>query len=166
METTPSHSDESSGRTGGSSTRPVERLFPFVMRARILLIGRETLRRSKSKLHFVLITEDIAEHVRAEVLENFAYYPVVQHYTAADLEKYFGIRGAKTIGFAKSGLAQSLYAELTQHRINRPLTPSPQGESLPLAPAVPQARKNPLRASSGNSEKIKQAPSARPTFNR
>ena len=110
------------------------------MRARILLIGRETLRRSKSKLHFVLITEDIAEHVRAEVLEHFAHYPVVQHYTATDLERHFGIRGAKTIGFAKSGLAQSLYAELKQHRINRPPTPSPQGESLPQAPAVRQVR--------------------------
>ena len=35
--------------------KPVERLFPFVLRARILLVGRETLLRSKSKLHFVLI---------------------------------------------------------------------------------------------------------------
>jgi len=36
------------------------------------------------------------------------------------LEKYFGLIGAKVLGFAKSGLAQSLYVELKQHRINQP----------------------------------------------
>ena len=91
--------------------KPVERLFPFVLRSRILLVGRDTLKRSKSRLHFVLITTDISE---------FAHYPVVQHYRADELEKHFGLNGVKVIGFAKSGLAQSLYAELKQHRINKP----------------------------------------------
>jgi hypothetical protein len=103
-------------------TRSVERLFPFVLRAKILLIGREKLRHNKGRLHFVLITEDIAENVRAEILLDFKHYPVVQHYLAADLEKYFGIKGARTIGFTKSGLAQSIYAELKAHRINQPVT--------------------------------------------
>ena len=102
--------------------RPVERMFPFVLRAKILLIGREKLRHNKGKLHFVLITEDIAENVRAEILLDFKFYPVVQHFTAADLENFFGIKGAKAIGFAKSGLAQSIYAELKAHRINQPVT--------------------------------------------
>jgi hypothetical protein len=104
------------------STKPVERLFPFVLRARILLVGRETLFHSKSRLHFVLVTEDVAEGIRAEVLAGFTHYPVVQHFTAADLERFFGIKGAKVIGFAKSGLAQSIYAELKAHRINQPVT--------------------------------------------
>ena len=108
----------------GGSTRSVERLFPFVLRAKILLIGRDTLRANKGRLHFVLITEDISESVRAEILLDFKHYPVVQHYGPADLERYFGIKGAKTIGFAKSGLAQSIYAELKGHRINRPVTPT------------------------------------------
>ena len=90
--------------------RPVERLFPFVLRTGILLIGREKLRHNKGRLHFVLITEDIAESVRAEILLDFKHYPVVQHFAATDLEKFFGIKGAKAIGFTKSGLAQSLYA--------------------------------------------------------
>jgi hypothetical protein len=106
------------------ATRSVERLFPFVLRAGILLIGREKARHNRGKLHFVLITEDIAENVRAEILLDFKYYPVVQHYAAADLEKFFNIKGAKTIGFAKSGLAQSIYAELKPYRINRPVTPT------------------------------------------
>jgi ribosomal protein L7Ae-like RNA K-turn-binding protein len=102
----------------------VERLFPFVLRARILLVGREKLHHNKGKLHFVLITDDIAENVRAEILLDFKYYPVVQHFTAADLEKFFGIKGAKTIGFTKSGLAQSIYAELKPYRINQPMNPA------------------------------------------
>ena len=100
--------------------KPVERLFPFVLRSRNLLIGRETLGRNKSRLHFVLITLDISEKSRAEVLSDFAHYPVVQLYTSAELETFFGVKGAKVIGFQKSGLAQSVYAELKQHRLNKP----------------------------------------------
>jgi hypothetical protein len=100
--------------------KPVERLFPFVMRSRILLVGREALRRSKSRLHFVLITRDLSEQTRAEVLADFTHYPVVQHFTSEELEQFFGLKGSKVIGFQKSGLAQSIYAELKEHRLNKP----------------------------------------------
>jgi hypothetical protein len=103
--------------------KPVERLFPFVLRSRILLVGRDTLRRSKSRLHFVLITHDLSEKSRAEVLSDFAHYPVVQFYTSAELEQLFGAKGAKVIGFEKSDLARSIYAELRQHRLNKPAKP-------------------------------------------
>jgi hypothetical protein len=116
--------------------KPVERLFPFVLRSRGLIIGRETLRHSKSKLHFVLITRDISDASRAEILADFAPYPIVQHFTAEDLERHFNIRGAKVIGFAKSGLAQSIYAELKAHRINKPAVPAKPGESSPASPAL------------------------------
>ena len=103
--------------------KPVERLFPFVLRSRKLLVGRETLRRSKSKLHFILITQDVSEQSRAQVLSDFAHYPVVQHYTSEELERHFGLKGTKVIGFEKSGLAQSIYAELKEHRLNKPAQP-------------------------------------------
>jgi hypothetical protein len=106
-----------------SPVRPVERLFSFVLRSRILIVGRDTLARSKSRLHFVLITRDLSETSREEILSDFAHYPVVQHYTTEELEKFFGIKGGKVIGFEKSGLARSLYAELKEHRINRPVAP-------------------------------------------
>ena len=109
--------------TNDRPIRPVERLFPFVLRAGILLVGRAIMRRNKRKLHFVLITRDISETSRVEILSDFAHYPVVQHYLKEDLEKFFTIKGAKAVGFAKSGLAQSIYAELKQHRINRPMDP-------------------------------------------
>ena len=100
--------------------KPVERLFPFVLRARILLVGRETLLRSKSKLHFVLITDDLSEQSRNEILSEFAHYPIVQRYTSAELEQFFGLKGTKVVAFTKSGLAQSIYAEMKEHRINKP----------------------------------------------
>ena len=104
--------------------KPVERLFPFVLRSRILIVGRDTLARSKGKLHFVLITEDLSEASLREVLREFSHYPVIQRYTSEDLEKHFGIKGAKVIGFQKSGLAQSLYAEMKEYRINLPPKPA------------------------------------------
>ncbi len=110
-----------------------------MLRARILLIGRDTLRTNKGKLHFVLITEDISETVRAEILEDFKHYPVVQHYGPPDLEKFFGVKGAKTIGFTKSGLAQSIYAELKEHRINQPVTPTKPPNAAPTPDAGPDA---------------------------
>ena len=106
--------------TTASPARPVERLFPFVLRSRNLIVGRDNLGRSKRRLHFILITTDISDNSLAEIRSAFSHYPIVQNYTSADLEKHFGVKGAKVVGFEKSGLAQSLYAELKQHRINKP----------------------------------------------
>jgi hypothetical protein len=99
-----------------------------------LIIGRETLARSKGRLHFVLITTDISENSREQILKDFVHYPVVQHYTTADLEKFFLVRGAKVLGFVKSGLAQSIYAELKQHRINQPAKQSKATSTSPVKP--------------------------------
>lgn len=99
-----------------------ENLFGFVMRARILIVGRHVLAREKSHLQFVLITRDISGNSREEILRDFRHYPVIQHYTTAELEAFFGIQGAKVVGFKKSGLAHSLYTSLKEHRINKPVT--------------------------------------------
>jgi hypothetical protein len=116
-----------------NTTKSVERLFPFVLKTRSLVAGRNALRANKGKLHFVLITTDIAEANRDEVLNDFRHYPVVQHFTAADLETFFHVKGVKAVGFTKSGLAQSIYAELKTHRINQPLLPV----KPPGSPRVP-----------------------------
>jgi len=101
----------------------VERMFPFVLRSGILLVGRETLARSKGRLHFVLLTTDLSEKSRERMIQDFCYYPIVQRWTSADLEVFFGVKGAKVVGFRKSGLAQSIYAELKSFRVNKPITP-------------------------------------------
>jgi hypothetical protein len=121
--------------------KSVARLFPFVVKTRGLLVGRDTLRANKSKLHFVLIATDIAESSREEVLKDFSYYPVVQHFTGADFEKFFAVKGAKAIGFTKSGLAQSIYAELKSFRLNKPpnvpTPPKPKPAKTSVAPITP-----------------------------
>jgi hypothetical protein len=113
----------------------IEHLFEIAVQSKLLLIGREALRRNKSHLHFVLIATDIIANHREEVLADFKHYPVVQHYTAADFERLFKIKGAKTVGFAKSELAKSIYAELKAHRINQPLHPSKPNGSPPAPPS-------------------------------
>ncbi len=122
--------------SGDTPAKSVERLFPFVLKSRALIIGRDTLRRSKGKLHFVLITTDISEGSRQEILQDFSHYPVVQKYTSAELEAFFAIKGAKVIGFTKSGLAQSIYAEMKEHRINRPWEPPKPAGSPPTPPSA------------------------------
>lgn len=113
----------------GASTKSVERLFPFVMKSRAFIVGRDILARSKSNLHFILITTDISDNSRDQILRDYTHYPVVQHYTEADLEKFFAVKGTKVLGFTKSGLAQSIYAELKEYRINKPATnAAPQDE--------------------------------------
>jgi len=124
-------------------SKPVERLFPFVLRSRILIVGRDTLLRSKSKLHFVLITTDISENSRDEILAEFVHYPVVQHYQTHDLKSHFGLEDAKVVGFAKSGLAQSLYAELKQYRLNKPSPTQPGPNPSAAVSADPASRPDP-----------------------
>ena len=128
-----------SGAKPPVSKKPVERLFPFVLRSRNLIVGRDTLSRSKSRLHFVLVTHDLSEGSRAGILAEFAHYPVVQHFTTEDLETFFQIKGAKVVGFQKSGLAKSIYAELKEFRINQPMNPAKKEVKPPEVAAPPQA---------------------------
>ena len=100
-------------------SQPGERLFPFVLRARKLIVGRETLGRSKRQLQWVLISTDISENGKKEIVQSFRDYPVVQHFTSAEFEKFFNVRNAKVVGFVKSTLAKSTYAELKEWRINK-----------------------------------------------
>ncbi len=108
--------------SGGKS---VERLFPFIVRSRKLIIGREALVRSRRRLHCVLIATDISENSKLEILREFADYPVLQKYTAREFEQFFGVRNAKVLGLEKSSLAQSVYAELKAARINAPQNRKP-----------------------------------------
>jgi hypothetical protein len=123
--------------SGEVPTQLVEQSFALAVESKLLLIGREALRRNKSHLHFVLIATDIIANHREEVLADFKHYPVVQRYTAADFERLFKIKGAKAVGFAKSELAKSIYAELKAYRINQPVTPG--GSNSQKAATKPDA---------------------------
>ncbi len=100
--------------------KDVTRLFPFVLRARKLIVGRQRLTRSKSKLQLIIITEDISENSEKEILKEFAPYPIIKHFRSAELDQHFNLKNSKVVGIAKSSLASSIYAELKQYRINMP----------------------------------------------
>lgn len=108
--------------TGGKS---VERLFPFLVRARKLIVGREALVRSRRRLHSILIATDISDNSKQEILHEFADYPILQKYTSREFEQFFGVRNAKVLGLEKSSLAQSIYGELKGVRINIPTSRKP-----------------------------------------
>jgi len=95
--------------------KPVERLFPFVLRARLLVVGADNAHRRRSSLQFVLITKDLSPKSREKLLADFSPVPVIERYSSADLDTYFGIKGAKVVGFKKSSLARSIYGELKKN---------------------------------------------------
>jgi hypothetical protein len=97
-----------------------EKLFPFVLRAKKFIVGRDTLLRCRSRLQFILITTDISENSREEILKNFASYPIIQKYTPTELEHFLGLHNTRVVGFEKSSLASSLYSALKESRINKP----------------------------------------------
>jgi hypothetical protein len=108
-----------------SAGKSVERLFPFLVRARKLIVGREALVRGRRRLHSVLIATDLSENSKQEILREFADYPILQKYSSREFEEFFGVRNAKVLGLEKSSLAQSIYSELKGSRVNasRPQKP-------------------------------------------
>ena len=130
----------------------IERLFPFMKKARTLIVGQHVILRSKSQLHFVLITHDISARGKSEALRKFKHYPIVQRYRSAELHDFFALNGVKLLGFRKSGLSKSLYAELKQFRINEPVVPEKKdtpkdSPGQPPSPATPPSGKGPKKSS-------------------
>ncbi|MGV3773998.1 MAG: hypothetical protein ACO1QB_13940 [Verrucomicrobiales bacterium] len=115
----------------------VEKLFPFVRKTRSLIMGRDTLERSKSRLQFLLITTDISDNSKNAMLKEYEHYPVVQYYSSADLERHFGCNSCKVVGFEKSDLSKAVYAGLKQFRINKPASGS---NSTPASGAAMRPR--------------------------
>lgn len=99
---------------GSSEKKPVERLFPFVVKTRILVTGREKMRLMQKGLQFVLITTDLTENSQKEVFKNFTSVPVIKKYRSDELEKFFGVSNAKIVGFKRSSLALSILNELQE----------------------------------------------------
>ena len=101
-------------------SKDVSRLFTFVLRSRILIVGRERLRKSKHKLQMVIIAEDISDNSKREILRDFEHYPIIQRYVTEDFDRFFRVKHTRVIGLAKSSLASSIYKEMKEFRINHP----------------------------------------------
>ncbi len=150
-----------------SSGKNIERLFPFIKRARALIVGQHVILRSKSQLQFILITHDISDRGKSEALRKFKHYPIVQRFRSKDILEHFDLRGVKLLGFRKSGLSKSLYAELKKYRINEPVQPKKDDDPATAAKGdekkakktdtkrSPRAKKSPRKntAKTGNVSK-------------
>lgn len=92
----------------------VERLYPFALRARVVVVGENLLNKLRKKLHFILVTRDLSEKRLSEMLRSYKEIPILQVYEAKNIEEHFGFKNTKVLGFKKSSLAVSIYRELKE----------------------------------------------------
>ena len=93
-----------------------ERLAPFMLRSRVVEIGRQRLEQVRKQLAFVLVTDDIAENSRKKALQLFPC-PVFQCFSSHDLERFFGCHSTKMLGFRRSPLSSNAMKELKMYKI-------------------------------------------------
>ena len=92
----------------------VERLYPFALRARVVVVGEALLNKLRKKLHFILVTRDLSEKRLSEMLRSYSETPILQIYETENIEEHFGFKNTKILGFKKSSLAVSIYRELKE----------------------------------------------------
>jgi hypothetical protein len=88
------------------SIEEFEKLAPFALRARQVVVGRERLIQTRNRLAFVLMTTDMSERSRQELTAIFPC-PQVSALTSADIERLFGYHNTKLLGFRRGSLANS-----------------------------------------------------------
>jgi hypothetical protein len=116
--------------------KPVERLFPFACRARVVVEGRDRLLRSRKHLLFVLVVPGLSAEARESVLKNYEPVPVIEGFSVAELEEHFGFPEARVIGFLKSSLASSILRELKESGyVNLRQPPGGQADTASVIPA-------------------------------
>ena len=121
--------------------KAVERLYPFALRARIVVPGREAMAHQQGRLLFVLITTDLSAKSRERIQHDFGQLPIVECYTSAQVESFFAFRGTKVLGFRRSTLAQAILKELKAFRLPPPAVSvaQPAVAGIPGAPVAPPA---------------------------
>jgi hypothetical protein len=169
-------SAEPQRRSEPASLKPVERLFPFVLRAGIVITGRDHLRRQRRRLQFLLISTDISENSRREILNDFPELPVLRRFSSAEIEQHFHFKNTKAIGFKKSALALSIWrefkaavpaedirpADIPNTKAKAPALPPKQSQSSDFiredAPSSPGGKRLPQRLTQSHDPASRQAP--------
>ncbi len=109
-----------------SGNRSVERLLPFAIKARLLVVGRERLQHDRKKMQFVLISTDLSENSQKEIIKGVNPTPVVQHYSSQEFEQLLQLKGTKIVGFRQSALSRSIFEGLREFLIqSAPLSQEP-----------------------------------------
>ena len=91
----------------------IEKLAPFALRSRQVVVGRERLVQLRNRLAFVLMTTDMSERSRRELAPIFPC-PQVCALTSVDLERLFGFHHTKLLGFRRGSLANALLQALRE----------------------------------------------------
>jgi hypothetical protein len=116
--------------------KPVERLFPFACRARVVVAGRDRLLRSRKHLQFVLVVPELSAEARESVLKDYAPVPVIEGFSVAEFEDHFGVPETRVLGFVKSALATSILRELKERGyVNLRQPPGGQADTASGIPA-------------------------------
>ncbi len=110
----------------------IAHLAPFVLRARAVATGREKLLQHRNQLAFIVVTEDLSENSRHEVLREFPC-PIYQALTAEQVEQLFHLHNTKMLGFARGSLAAQIQQLLKGRRL---VAPSVEQVTMPDAPKV------------------------------
>lgn len=87
------------------------KLAPFMLRARVVEVGRERLLQIRNRLAFLIVTPDLSENSLNQILNDFKC-PVYQCLSSEEIEELFGLRGTKIIGFHRSPLSVSVAPDL------------------------------------------------------
>lgn len=99
-----------------------ERLSQFMRRARIVEVGRDRLLQVKSRLQFMLVTEDLSDNSMSQLLREFDGCKIYRCLSLDDIERYFGLHGTKVIGFRRHPLSAQAMNDLRGHEV-RPFKP-------------------------------------------
>jgi len=91
-----------------SDLSEIDGILPFAFKSGAVVIGRNSLSRARKKLLFLLITTDISDNSRNEILNQFSELPVVELYHSTELADRFGLHNCKVLGFKNSGITQRI----------------------------------------------------------
>ncbi len=91
----------------------LDKLAPFALRSRQVVVGRERLVQLRNRLAFVLMTTDMSERSRRELTPIFPC-PQVCALTSADIVRLFGFHNTKLLGFRRGSLANAILLALRE----------------------------------------------------
>ena len=107
-------------------------LAPFTLRARVVSTGREKLLQHRNQLACLVVTEDISENSRREILRDFPC-PIYQALTAEQVDALFHFHNTKLLGFARNALSSQIQQLLKGRRL---VAPSVEEVTMPENPKV------------------------------
>ena len=110
----------------------LKRLAPFALRARVVSTGREKLLQHRNQLAFLLVTDDLSDNSRKEILRDFPC-PIYQALTVEEVDALFHFHNTKLLGFARNSLSAQIQQLLKGRRL---VAPSVDEVTMPDNPKV------------------------------